>query len=252
MVAGGDLLARGALLDRLEECSRYRLCLVHAGAGYGKTSLLAMLRKRLLAKNMDVAWLTLDNDDQDPRLFSEYVIAALGHIGIGASQAPATDTASGAASGKLLLSIVINALSAHRQDVVIVLDDYEKASCPDVDALTAFLLEHAPSNLHVVVATRDRPKIGIADLRMRGELLEFGNHDLRLGADEIKQFLEMSGAGEWTSKDLQRIIQYTEGWIIAVRMAHLIARGQDGGGTLESLSGSAFELASYLSEQVFS
>ena len=187
------VVARPRLNERLCRGVESKLVLVSAPAGFGKTTLLAEWLAAAPADGRSVAWLSLDPSDNQPTSFWAYVIAALqiAAPGVGASalsqlhdpQPPAIET---------VLATLINELSTVPSDVVLVLNDYHFVDAPDVQGGMAFLLEHLPPQVHLVIATRADPALPLAGLRGRGELVEIRAADLRFTPDEAAAYLNES------------------------------------------------------------
>ncbi len=177
-----------------------KLTLVSAPAGYGKTTLVAEWLYRLGLAQADrvegkdqkpsVAWLSLDEEDNDPALFLSYLIAALKrvdeHIG-GASlsilQSPQPLPA------QIFLTTLINELAAITHPICLVLDDYHVIHTPPIHQHLTFLLDHLPPQLHLVILTREDPLLPLAQLRARGHVLEVRQDELRFTVSESADFL---------------------------------------------------------------
>jgi LuxR family maltose regulon positive regulatory protein len=218
------LVPRPRLSKRLDRGTASKLTLVSAPAGFGKTTLLTEWLAEGPAGERQVAWLSLDRADNDPASFWTYVIAALrtAAAGVGesalsllqASSPPPTET---------VLTVLLNELGAIAADIVLVLDDYHVIDAPEVQDGMAFLLDHLPAGLHVVIASRADPALPLARLRARGELVETRAAELRFTPDEAAAYLnEMMGL-ELTSQDVAALEARTEGWIAALQLAALMA-----------------------------
>jgi len=153
------------LSAKLERGLNQRLSLVVAPAGFGKTTLLSTWFEQTTHAK---AWLTLDPRDNDPLRFLGYLVAALQTVepAIGQSVQQALQAAQPAASENLLISL-INELHQIRQPIILVLDDYHVIEHQAVDDMLNFLLEHQPTKLHLVLATREDPQLPLARLRAR-------------------------------------------------------------------------------------
>jgi LuxR family transcriptional regulator, maltose regulon positive regulatory protein len=163
-----SLVARPRLSERLSRGAESALTLVSAPAGFGKTTLLAEWLAVAAAGGRSVAWLSLDQRDNDPASFWTYLVAALntGVPGEGAGallQPPRPPNESG-------LVALLNDLDAISNDVVLVLDDYHVIDARGVQDQMAFLLEHLPPQIHLVIASRTDPPLPLARWRGRGEL----------------------------------------------------------------------------------
>jgi LuxR family maltose regulon positive regulatory protein len=169
-------VARPRLLERLEEGLVRGLVLVCAPAGFGKTSLLADWARR---GGRPVAWLSLDQADNDPARFWRHVVAALDRAcpGIAERVAPLLGPPP-PRSFEGLVTTLINELAAQPVEVLLVLDDYHLIDAQAVHASLGFLLEHRPPGLHLVLTSRADPPLGLARLRARGQLAELRDADL--------------------------------------------------------------------------
>ena len=219
---------RAGLVARLETALHRRLALIVAPAGWGKTSALA----EWIAEEHDaaIAWLTLDEDDNDPARFWVYVAAALRHAGLelpdafeGAVAAPGTP------AGDVALPLLINALAAAEREYVLVLDDYHLISEPSIHGGVRFLLTHLPRTAHIAIATRVEPPIGVARLRARGELDEIAFDHLRFSEREAGALLNDTLALGLAEPDLQRLSARTEGWAAGLYLAGLSLRDRPQG-----------------------
>jgi LuxR family maltose regulon positive regulatory protein len=169
------LVARPRLRDRAARSGHPALTLVSAPAGFGKTTLVA----DWYGGERATAWLSLDAGDDDPERFWSYVLAALATV----SPDVIADTAPLLQRGRVPLETVvatlINDLETASHDIVLVLDDYHVITASEIHDSVAFLLEHLPPQLSVVIVTRADPPLPLASLRAEGALLEVRAADLR-------------------------------------------------------------------------
>jgi LuxR family maltose regulon positive regulatory protein len=242
------LVLRPRLIERLSAGMHRKLALVSAPAGFGKTTLLSECAARC---GRPVAWLTLDEADNDPTRFLAYLIAALQTIEIGvgkgilgilqALQAPP------AAS---LLARLINDVSAIPAPFLLILDDYHLIEAKPVhDALT-FLLEHQPPQMHLLVSTRVDPPLPIARLRGRGKLTELRQNDLRFTLEETAEFLNEAMGLQLSTDEVAALASRTEGWIAGLQMAAVSLQGRDdAAGFVYAFAGSDRHVLDYLMEE---
>jgi LuxR family maltose regulon positive regulatory protein len=225
--------------------------LVSAPAGFGKTSLLADWLAVTGAEGRAVAWLSLDQRDNDPALFWTYLVAALktGVPGLDGSalsllQPPQPPM-------EVVLATLLNDLSAISNDVVVVLDDYHVIDARDVlDGMT-FLLEHLPPQIHLMIASRADPALPLARLRGRGELVEIRAADLRFTPEEAAAYLNGVMELGLTAEDVTALEGRTEGWIAALQLAALSMRGRDDvAGFIAGFAGDDRYIVDYLVEEV--
>ena len=249
------LVPRPRLSERLDRGSASKLMLVSAPAGFGKTTLLAEWLAAGPAAPTDersAAWLSLDRGDNDPASFWTYVVAALRTVepGIGAStvallqerQPPPIET---------VLTTLLNDLAAITSDIVLVLDDYHVVDAQDVQDGMAFLLDHLPPHMHLVIASRADPALPLARLRARGELVETRAADLRFQPDEAAAYLNGMMGLQLTAQDVTALEGRTEGWIAALQLAALSMQGRaDVAGFIAGFAGDDRYVVDYLVEEV--
>lgn len=243
------VVARPHLIDRLDAGLSGRLTLVCAPAGFGKSTLLS---EWLSVCPYPSAWLSLDEGDSDPVAFLSYMIAALQTISdtLGAGISSLLE-ASPAPSVESVLSILLNDLSANQSKIVLVLDDYHLAAGKPVDAAVAFLIDHLPSQMHLVIATRDEPKLSLARRRLQGQLTEIRQADLRFVLGEAAGFLNQSMNLQLSPPNIAALETRTEGWIAGLQLAAISLQGhKDPDGFIQSFTGSHRLVQDYLMEEV--
>jgi ATP/maltotriose-dependent transcriptional regulator MalT/DNA-binding SARP family transcriptional activator len=247
-----DLVPRPRLIGRLDRGAASKLTLVSAPAGFGKTTLVTEWLAAGPGGGRRAAWLSLDRADNDPVSFWTYVIAALRTVvpGVGEGalallQAPRPPPA------ETVLTVLLNDLGAVAGDLVLVLDDYHVVDAGDVQDEMAFLLDHLPAGLHVVIASRADPALPLARWRVRGELVEIRAAELRFTAGEAAAYLnEMMGL-QLTAGDVAALEGRTEGWIAALQLAALSMQGRDDvAGFIAGFAGDDRYVVDYLAEEV--
>ena len=244
-------VARPRLIERLDEGLARGLLLVCAPAGFGKTSLLADWARR---SGLPVAWLSLDEGDNDPARFWRHVVAALDRArpGIAEQVAPLLGPPA-PASFEGLVTALINQLATQPDggEVVLVLDDYHLIDAPPVHASLGFLLEHLPPGLHLVLTSRVDPPFGLARLRARGQLAELRDADLRFTPEEAADLLHGAVGPDLPEAAVAALAARTEGWVAGLQLAGLSLRGQpDVAAFVASFSGSHRFVLDYLAEEV--
>ena len=152
---------------------------------------------------------------------------------------------------ELVLTAVLNELAAAPQDVWLVLDDYHLVDSHDVRDGMAFLLEHLPPHVHVVISTRADPDLPLPRWRVRGELVEIRAADLRFTADEAAAYLNGAAGLDLTAEHVAALEERTEGWIAALQLAALSIQGRDDvGGFIARFAGNDRYIVDYLVEEV--
>ncbi len=221
------LVARPRLIERISRGLDSVLTLVSAPAGFGKTTLLTEWLAMVSDAGGSVAWLSLDQRDNDPVSFWTYLIAALQTTtpGVGADALALLD---GPRSPiEVVLGTLVNDLAVISNDVVMVLDDYHVIDARDVQDGVAFLLAHLPPQIHLAIAGRADPALRLGRLRSRGELVEIRAADLRFTPAEAAAYLTEVMGLTLTEQDVVALEARTEGWIAALQLAALSLQGRD-------------------------
>jgi LuxR family maltose regulon positive regulatory protein len=237
---------RPRLLARLDEGLTRGLVLVCAPAGYGKTVLLTDWARR---GEFPVAWLSLDAGDNDPARFWRHAVAALDRAcpGTGERVAPLLGPPA-PASFQGLVTALINELAADQ--VLVVLDDYHVIGAQQVHDSLAFLAEHRPAGICVVLASRSDPPLPLPRLRARGQLAEIRAAELRFTPAEAGELLQHA-ASALPEASVAALAARTEGWAAGLRLAALSLRGHsDAAAFVAAFTGSHRYVLDYLAEEV--
>src|ERR671916_2614926 len=222
-----DSVPRSRLHERLDEGARRELTVVSAPAGFGKTTLLADWSQR---SELPVAWISLDERDDDPVRFVMYLIAAIGTIHQGFGQSTRSFLNSLKSKGELdpVLTALSNEILESPRDFVLVLDDYHTIRSEVIHDALAFLLDHSPPPMHLVVAGRTSPPLPLPRLRAWGRLTELGVPDLRFTHEEAADFLGRTMGLDLAAERVATLEKGTEGWIAGLQLAaHALRGGED-------------------------
>src|SRR5215216_3315752 len=243
---------RPRLVDRLDEALARGLVLVCAPAGFGKTSLLADWAHR---SPLPVAWLSLDEGDNDPARFWRHVVAALDRTrpGLADRLVPLLGPPAPASFEGLVTALINQLADQPDGEALLVLDDYHLIEARPIHASVGFLLEHRPPGLHLVLTSRADPPLALARLRARGQLAELRAGDLRFTAEEAAALLREAVGPDLPlrQESVAALTERTEGWVAGLQLAGLSLRGQaDLGGFLASFSGSHRYVLDFLAEEV--
>src|SRR6266545_2407062 len=244
-----DLLARGRLIDSLNQAAARELVLVSTPAGFGKTTLLADWAG---IHGRPVAWLALDAGDNDPMRFWRYVVGAVDrvHAGIGDRVLPLL-AAPVQPTLEAVVAVLVNELVAHPGEFWLILDDYHVVESRPVQDSLALLLERLPPHAHVVIATRSDPPLPLPRLRARGQLAELRAADLRFTADEVGAVLREVWGLDLPADSVAALAARTEGWVSGLQLAALSLRGAaDPARLVEEFTGSHRFVLDYLTEEV--
>jgi LuxR family transcriptional regulator, maltose regulon positive regulatory protein len=246
-----NLVPRPRLQQRILQGLRCALSLIIAPAGFGKTTLVTSSVTRC---GIPVAWLSLDKNDNQPERFLSYLVAALQEVDqtIGGETLQLMTGVQQAPPGALLTTL-INELDASRREIILVLDDYQFITSPNIHEQVTFLLEHCPDTFHLLMATRSDPPLPVARLRARGQMVELRAADLRFTSAEAAQFLnDIMGLCLDTSS-VRVLEERTEGWIAGLQMAALSMRDrEDVQVFISGFSGTNRFILDYLLEEILS
>jgi LuxR family transcriptional regulator, maltose regulon positive regulatory protein len=256
-----QLVARPRLTGQLDTtlAAGHRLTLVSAPAGFGKTTVISdwLAHRAQCEPHTHVGWLSLDDADNDLTRLMMHVVASLNRAGldVGTAVLESLHTASTSTALTALVNDVTRA-GEHvpGEEWVMVLDDYQAIRAPEVHEAMAFLLDHLPDHLHLMLATRSDPPLPLARLRSRGQLTEVRADDLRFRPAEAREFLnETMGLG-LTSADVDALEERTEGWIAGLQLAALSLRSfperDEVTGFIDAFTGSNRFVIDYLVEEV--
>ncbi len=220
-----DVIHRPHLIEQVTAGLKagHSLTLVSAPAGYGKTTLLA---EWIAAYQAQIAWLSLDEHDNNELRFWKYFITALQTVSQSSGQKALQILESAQdIDPQIFLTELVNDVAELDHKIIIVLDDYHVISNQAIHAGLIFLLEHLPPSLHLFIVTRADPRLPISRLRVRGKLTEIRIADLRFNSDETSQFLNNLMDLGLNTADIQALETRTEGWIAGLKLAALSMQG---------------------------
>jgi len=258
-----EFVPRPRLIERLDAGLHCKLTLISAPAGFGKTTLvtewLDNLRSDVKIENQiekRVAWLSLDEGDNDLVRFLTYFIAALNQIeGIDAFGKGALNILQSPQPPPIeaVLTSMINELAVTNPRIILVLDDYHLIEVQPIhDALT-FFIKHLPPEMHLVIATREDPHLPLARLRAKNQLTELRTADLRFTSSESAEFLTHVMNLDLSTEDIATLETRTEGWIAGLQLAAISMQGHNNAiNLIGSFSGNNRLVLDYLIEEVLS
>jgi LuxR family maltose regulon positive regulatory protein len=243
------VVLRPRLIEQLNEAMHCKLTLISAPAGFGKTTLVS---EWVASCGQPVAWLSLDERDNDPARFISYLVKALQTIqtGIGEGLLVALQSPQPLQIENILTTL-LNEISTIPENFLLVLDDYHSIDSQPVDQSLAFLIEHQPPQMHLVIATREDPDLPLARMRARGQCTELRAADLRFTPAEAAEFLNRVMGLNLSETDVAALEARTEGWIAGLQLAALSMQGhQDVTSFIQSFTGSHHFVLDYLVEEV--
>jgi LuxR family maltose regulon positive regulatory protein len=223
--------------------------LVSAPAGFGKTTLVSEFAA---SSQQPIAWLSLDEGDNDPVTFWNYIIKAIQsvHAGLGDSTLALCQSPQPLPPGMIPVSLV-NDLVEDGRVLILILDDFHVIDNASIQEEVATLVEHLPESIHLLVSTRVDPPWPLPKMRVRAQLEEIRAHDLRFSTEEADQFLHELAGINLTPHEVKVLDERTEGWAAGLQLAALSLKGRsDVLAFIESLSGVHVYIAEYLVEEV--
>lgn len=253
-LSGGPLVERERLLKGFVDAALKRLTLVTAPAGFGKTTLLAHGYRALAGRGCRVSWLSLDEDDREPRRFLSYMVTALGRAGMPRDERLAALLDSGAELNlPLILRRLVNLIADFGDRIVLFLDDYHRADCEAINDVVETFLSLAPATFHLALASRRTPTLPLANLRVRDSVTDIDAQGLKFDAEEAFAFMA-NARGLDLQHDLVTLLQArTEGWVAGLQLAALaLGSGRAEAASIASFKGDARDVADYLASEVLS
>ncbi len=245
-----ELVRRPRLLNQLTSGLSQGIILVSAPAGFGKSMLLANWLEGI---SMPSGWLTLDGDDNDIRLFSQYLVAAIQTVFPGGLQSSFDLVHGNIRFDSLRIARTLAADVAELPtDFCLVLDDFHTIRNTEVNAVMSQLIRHLPPQMHLAIASRTDSPLPLARLRASGQLCELRGRDLRFTNDEAELFLHQSTHTELDPEAVRQLQKHLEGWAVGLRFASILLRE----GTSSSLiaeqlaAGTNRSVMNYLLEEV--
>ena len=250
---GPKIVMRPRLIERLNEGlptgRASGVTLISAPAGFGKTTLVS---EWIASCGQPAAWLSLDEGDNDPARFLNYFAAALRNIApnlgvdlpqvLQSPQPPSPET---------ILTSLLNEIITIPDSFILVLDDYHIIDAKGVEQALAFLVEHLPPQMHLVITTREDPTLPLARLRARGQLTELRAADLRFTLPEAAKFLNHVMGLQLSPENIAALETRTEGWIAGLQLAALSMQGHHNSDSfIQSFTGSHHFVMDYLVEEV--
>ncbi len=241
---------RKALLEKLDRARQAGIpALVSAPAGFGKTTLVADWAR---SSQLPLAWLALDEGENDLLDFWRYVDAAIQSIDstIGENLRPALTSMQAPVIQQIITGLV-NDIFASGKEFILVLEDYHVIEQAGIHESLNFLLDHLPAQMHLILTTRSDPPLNLARRRGRGQIVEIRASDLRFTPAEIAIFLNQTMLLELAEEDITALSQRTEGWIAGLQMVALSMQDEaDRHAFVAAFSGDDHYIADYLMEEV--
>jgi LuxR family transcriptional regulator, maltose regulon positive regulatory protein len=243
------LVERPPLLEKLNEGLKGKLTIISAPPGFGKTTLVTAWRAQ---SELPLAWFSLDEEDNDPTCFADYLLGAIQAVDERLGQESAVLLQiSPAPPLKIFLASLINEINDHEIEFVLAFDDYHVIHESTIHEALGFFIERLPPSVHTLITTRRDPPLALSRLRARGELKELRAADLRFAQSEAVVFLNDVMKLELTSTDIAALEERTEGWITGLQLSALSLQGRENKSEfVKEFSGDDRFILDYLLEEV--
>ncbi|WP_227981605.1 serine/threonine-protein kinase [Nocardia spumae] len=246
------LVRRPRLLERLDPERWPRLIVIHAPAGFGKSTLAAQWGQRMVGRGVATCWLNIDDDDNNPLWFLLHFIEAVGR----ARPALTTELLQvvedhGATVTRYVLTTLINRIHADGERVVVIIEDWHRVTDADTTAALRFLLDNACHHLQLLITSREMIGVPLSAIRVRDELIEIDSAALRFDQQESADFLCRVGGLDLADGDVDMLRTGTDGWVAGLQLASITLRGRDNPGTvIATMSGRHQAISEYLTDNV--
>ncbi|MBE0669937.1 MAG: winged helix-turn-helix transcriptional regulator [Anaerolineales bacterium] len=243
---------RHSLMDRVQAGINGRITIISAPPGFGKTTLLSVWISN--KQNKKVAWYSLDEDDNEPGRFFAYIAASLRPLEPDSVLTLDSLLEAGFTNPRELTVALLHDLSEFvSTSVVLVLDDYHHITSQAIHDAVAYLIDHLPSNIHLVFISRVDPPLPLGRWRVRGQLTEIRADDLRFKKEEAAQFLIQTMGLSLSAEDIRTLEARTEGWVAGLQLAALtLQKSTNSSEIISAFAGSNRYVADYLTDEVLS
>lgn len=243
---------RASLVDRIDAIDP-RFVVIHAPAGYGKSTLASQWLRILNSRKRCTVWLGLDADDNNPAWFLAHLGEALAQV-INTSGVDIRSVYEEHPDDveRWVLPIFINLIEQQPRKVTVVLDDWHLVDSPRCHGIVEWLCEHAGERLQLVITTRALAGLPLARLRLTGQLCEVSADELRFDSSELEAFLADQNTLALGGKERNQLLTATDGWAAGLQLAVLgMQRNTDVESFLGNLSNPHSDITSYLTNSVF-
>lgn len=244
----GETVNRLHLVNKLSSTSK--LSLICAPAGFGKTTFASSW---LTQQGNPVAWLSLEENDNDIRRFCSYLFTSIDRVSPGIAE-KSLELLQSSIQGIITTALtqLINDLAQEDHKLILALDDYHLIENQEIHTALSFLINHQPENLHLLITSRTEPPLPIAKLRAKYQLRELGVDDLRFNIEETAFFLNQSMGLKLSKEQVSKLEKQSEGWVTGLQLAALSLREQPEATTvfIDNLSGEDRHITDYLLGEV--
>ena len=243
-----NVVNRTSLYSGVSNFPDEHLTLVVAPAGYGKTTLLVQWYYSLKTTGIRAGWLSLDENEDDAVEFTRHLLFAALEGGVPFGElTPMMQTGAQNLTPRSGAATLLSKIKLFQRPFVLFIDDYHKVKSAECLDVLSYLIDWAPDNFRLVTATRIRPALDLASLKLENKLSIIDTDDLRFSLHDCIQFL----GNDFAESDMQSLVLQTEGWPVALRLLQT-SKNISGNAGVETIIGPKIDLTFYLEEQIFS
>lgn len=246
------VIKRSSLSERLNTISTKKLALVHAPAGYGKTTLLYQWHKSMLDNGLTACWLSLDELDDDPATFVRYVLCAYQEV-VDDFWVDSANWIEGRLQPDITIALnhIINELIRIDIPITLFIDDYQHINSIEIHQFIERLIDWSPENFLLVIGSRIVPPLSLSKWRVSENMTEVDVSMLRFSKVEAETFLERKHLLQLTAEQIAIITEKSEGWAAGLQLVALVLKNYGQRDEfIASFSGNLYEIADYLTNNV--
>ncbi|MFM0505608.1 LuxR C-terminal-related transcriptional regulator [Paraburkholderia caffeinilytica] len=246
-----QLMPREALMARLLEARRQRCVVIQGPAGSAKTSTMLALRQAMLTLDYDVAWLSLAPEDDDLTAFFHGLLASLATVdpAIAREAELLVGRESDETAVEHWVITLVRGIACRKRELVLMIDDVHYLQNARILEALRWLLDYAPPQLHVVLASRRALPVSLARLRSQGLATEIDRQDLRFSAEESERFLREQ-LGDIAKRDVQVVHELTDGWAAGLQLFAIDLKTRKGAAFAPATVRDAETFACYFEREV--
>jgi serine/threonine-protein kinase/serine/threonine-protein kinase PknK len=242
---------RQRILDRLGSGPRPKLVLIHAPAGYGKSTLAAQWAETLTRQGLKAAWLAIDSDDNNAAWFVAHVTEAIRRTLPDLADTLQQEFEVHLNAPQYVFNALINCLHSDKQTLALVMEDWHRVSNAETTNALSYLLENSCHHLHLIVTSRTRAGLPLSAMAVQGELTEIDSSLLKFDVAESQALLVDQCGLDLTAANVAELEDSTDGWAAALQLVSLSLRDHsDPAALIQNLSGRHRAIGEYLASNV--